>query len=73
MKLPIIKEGKDFRSFLLYKSKDGNFIRYAITYNDSVDIYEKFKDKNGHLIHESVVHLRKVDILNLCDTLKEDQ
>ena len=67
MKLPLIKEDKDIRSFLLYKSKDGNFIRYAITYNDSVDIYEKVKDLN----YESVVHLRKIDILNLFDTLKE--
>ena len=66
MKLPLIKEDKDIRSFLLYKSKDGNFIRYAITYNDSVDIYEKVKDLN----YESVVHLRKIDILNLFDTLK---
>lgn len=69
MKLPLIKEDKDIRSFLLYKSKDGNFIRYAITYNDSVDIYEKFKDLN----YESVVHLRKIDILNLFDTLKEEE
>ena len=67
MKLPLIKEDKDIYSFLLYKSKDGNFIRYAITYNDSVDIYEKVKDLN----YESVVHLRKIDILNLFDTLKE--
>ncbi|MBO7712523.1 MAG: hypothetical protein J6S85_03085 [Methanobrevibacter sp.] len=67
MKLPLIKEDKDICSFLLYKSKDGNFIRYAITYNDSVDIYEKVKDLN----YESVVHLRKIDILNLFDTLKE--
>lgn len=67
MKLPLIKEDKDIRSFLLYKSKDRNFIRYAITYNDSVDIYEKVKDLN----YESVVHLRKIDILNLFDTLKE--
>lgn len=69
MKLPLIKEDKDIRSFLLYKSKDGKFIRYAITYNDSVDIYEKVKDLN----YESVVHLRKIDILNLFDTLKEEQ
>jgi len=67
MKLPLIEEDKDIHSFLLYKSKDGNFIRYAITYNDSVDIYEKVKDLN----YESVVHLRKIDILNLFDTLKE--
>ena len=66
MKLPLIKEDKDIRSFLLYESEDGNFIRYAITYNDSVDIYEKVKDLN----YESVVHLRKIDILNLFDTLK---
>lgn len=68
MKLPLIKEDKDIRSFLLYKSKDGNFVRYAITYNDSVDIYEKFKNLN----YKSVVHLRKVDILNLFDTLKDE-
>jgi hypothetical protein len=67
MKLPLIKEDKNIRSILLYKSKDGNFVRYAITYNDSVDIYEKFKNLN----YKSVVHLRKVDILNLFDTLKE--
>lgn len=69
MKLPLIKEDKDVFSFLLYKSKDGNFIRYAITYNDSVDIYERVKDLN----YESVVHLRKIDILNLFDTLKESK
>ena len=69
MKLPLIKEDKDTRSFLLYKSKDGNFIRYAIAYDDSVDIYEKFKD----LDYVSVVHLRKIDILNLFDTLKESK
>lgn len=69
MKLPLIKEDKDIRSFLLYKSKDGNFIRYAITHNDSVDIYEKVRDLN----YESVVHLRKIDILNLFDTLKESK
>lgn len=69
MKLPLIKEDEDIRSCLLYKSKDERFIRYAITYNDSVDIYEKFKDLN----YESVVHLRKIDILNLFDTLKESK
>lgn len=69
MKLPLIQEDKDIRSFLLYKSKDERFIRYAIVYNDSVDIYEKFKDLN----YESVVHLRKIDILNLFDTLKESE
>lgn len=69
MKLPLIQEDQDIRSFLLYKSKDERFVRYAITYNDSVDIYEKFKDLN----HESVVHLRKIDILNLFDTLKESE
>lgn len=69
MKSPLIQQDKDIRSFLLYKSKDENFIRYAIIYNDSVDIYEKVKDLN----YESVVHLRKVDILNLFDTLKESK
>ena len=69
MKLPLIKENKSIRSFLLYKSKDENFIRYAIAYNNSVDIYEKVKDLN----YESVVHLRKIDILNLFNTLKDSK
>lgn len=69
MKLPLIKENKDIRSFLLYKSKDENFIKYAKVYNDSVDIYEKVKDLN----YKSVVHLRKIDILNLFDTLKDSK
>ena len=69
MKLPLIKENKGIRSFLLYKSKDENFIRYAIAYNNSVDIYEKVKDLN----YESVVHLRKIDILNLFNTLKDSK
>lgn len=68
MKLPLIQEDQDIRSYLLYKSKDERFVRYAITYDDSVDIYEKCKDLN----YESVVHLRKIDILNLFDTLKEE-
>lgn len=68
MKLPLIKEVEDTRSFLLYKSNDENLIRYAIVCNDSVDIYEKIKD----LDYVSVVHLRKIDILNLSDTLKEE-
>lgn len=71
MKLQPMAINKNHKSFLLYKSNDGNIIRYVITHNedDGVEIYEKVKDLN----YESVVHLRKIDILNLFDTLKESK
>lgn len=70
MKLQPLAVDKSNKSYLLYKSKDGNTIRYVITHNndDRIEIYEKVKDLN----YESVVHLRKIDILNLFDTLKEE-
>lgn len=69
MKLQAMAIDKNNKSYLLYKSEDGNIIRYMITHNndDGIEIYEKVKDLN----YESVIHLRKIDILNLYDTLKE--
>lgn len=68
MKLQVMAVDENNKSYLLYKSKDGNIIRYMITHNndDGIEIYEKVKDLN----YESVIHLRKIDILNLYDTLK---
>ena len=68
MKLNLIAEDKKFTSYLLMETE--NFKKYVIVGKEDDTVEVSCKDKMTDEIYS--VYLRKIDIKNLYETLKED-